>query len=126
MACNPHADRSHHPAPTLSQRGVVSKAMPKAAPRAMPKAVTSMVGQDTYWEGLYPPSSVLGPILSKAPSGLLGVVSGLFLGIGLYSAQANDLSSLPVVHWEYVVGANLLPISWGLHVASWIQKENGK
>ena len=76
MACNPHADRSHHPAPTLSQRGVVSKAMPKAAPRAMPKAVTSMVGQDTYWEGLYPPSSVLGPILSKAPSGLLGVVSG--------------------------------------------------
>ena len=49
--------------------------MPKASVRATPKAVVTM--QDTYWEGLYPPSSVLGPILSKAPSGLLGVVSGV-------------------------------------------------
>ena len=30
------------------------------------------------------------------------------------------------VNGFYVAGALLVPYSWGLHVASWIQKQNGK
>ena len=38
---------------------------------------------------------------------------------------AND-AGLPNVNPAFVLGSELTPISWGLHVASWILKENGK
>ena len=43
-------------------------------------------------------------------------------------AQSNLLNILSgsTVNGFYVAGALLIPYSWGLHVASWIQKQNGK
>ena len=79
---------------------------------------------DTYWESKAPPSSVLGPFLSKQSSGSLAAMSLMFLGIGCYSIVTND-AGLPNVNPAFVLGANLTPIAWGLHVASWVQKENG-
>ena len=40
--------------------------------------------EDMTWEGEYPPSKVLGPIMSKMPSGLLGLLSALSLGVCVY------------------------------------------
>jgi len=37
----------------------------------------------------------------------------------------NQLSATSV-NPAYIVGSLLVPISWGAHVAAWIQKENGK
>jgi hypothetical protein len=37
--------------------------------------------------------------------------------------------SLPLstsINPAYVLGSFLTPISWGMHVAAWIQKQNGK
>jgi hypothetical protein len=43
-------------------------------------------------------------------------------------AQSNlvNILSGSTVNGFYVAGALLVPYSWGLHVASWIQKQNGK
>ena len=43
-------------------------------------------------------------------------------------AQSNLLNILSgsTVNGWYVAGSLLVPYSWGLHVASWIQKQNGK
>ena len=65
----------------------------------------------------------------NVPSKFYGVTSGLALGIGLYCvAQSNLLNILSgsTVNGFYVFGSLLVPYSWGLHVASWIQKQNGK
>eukprot|EP00547_Thalassionema_nitzschioides_P007528 CAMPEP_0194206358 /NCGR_PEP_ID=MMETSP0156-20130528/5412_1 /TAXON_ID=33649 /ORGANISM="Thalassionema nitzschioides, Strain L26-B" /LENGTH=123 /DNA_ID=CAMNT_0038932871 /DNA_START=198 /DNA_END=569 /DNA_ORIENTATION=+ len=86
-----------------------------------------------YWEGEYPPSKVLGPLLSKMPSQLLGLVSGLLLGITVYSCyqsgvlqqEPGALSNGSWVKWYYVLGSAMGPISWGTHVACWIQRKNG-
>ena len=49
-----------------------SSVAPAFAPRADPLFAES---EDMTWEGEYPPSKVLGPIMSKMPSGLLGMLS---------------------------------------------------
>ena len=102
---------------------------------AMPKAsLTSMnMAEDTYWEGEYPPSKVLGPIMSKMPSGVLGVLSLLFLGACAYSCfettllvqQPGAVESGNWVKWYYVLMGFGGPLAWGTHVASWIQRKNG-
>ena len=102
---------------------------------AMPKAsLTSMnMAEDTYWEGEYPPSKVLGPIMSKMPSGVLGVLSLLFLGACAYSCFETSLlqqepgavESGAWVKWYYVLMGFGGPLAWGTHVASWIQRKNG-
>ena len=89
--------------------------------------------EDMTWEGEYPPSKVLGPIMSKMPSGLLGLLSALSLGICVYScAQSGVLQQEPGalasgswVKWYYVLGGFGGPLAWGMHVASWIQRKNG-
>lgn len=84
---------------------------------------------DTYWEGAAPSSEVLGPALSKVPSLGLGIVSGIAFAAGVYCIhETNILHTVTpdTIQPLYVAGATLVPISWGLHVASWIQKQNGK
>ena len=40
--------------------------------------------------------------------------------------QNRGMAFSPQVNGFYVAGSLLVPYSWGLHVASWIQKQNGK
>ena len=93
----------------------------------------ALQAEDTYWEGEYPPSSVLGPLMSKMPSGMLGVLSLVFLATCAYSVgQSNVLAQEPGavasgewVKWYYVAGSFGGPLAWGTHVAAWIQRKNG-
>ena len=89
--------------------------------------------EDTYWEAEYPPSKVLGPLMSKMPSGMLGMVSLVFLGVCAYSCgqsfalqqEPGALASGSWVKWYYVLGSFGGPLAWGTHVAAWIQRKNG-
>eukprot|EP00980_Cylindrotheca_fusiformis_P000783 scaffold184_cov125-Cylindrotheca_fusiformis.AAC.18 len=91
------------------------------------------MAEDTYWEGEYPPSKVLGPIMSKMPSGLLGMLSLVLLGVTVSSCLGSfDAMQVPGamengswVKWYYVLGSAMGPLAWGTHVASWIQRKNG-
>ena len=91
------------------------------------------MAEDTYWEDEYPPSKVLGPLMSKMPSGMLGMISLVFLGICVSScAQSGALMQEPGamstgawVKPEYVLGSFMGPLAWGTHVAAWIQRKNG-
>ena len=91
------------------------------------------MAEDTYWEAEYPPSKVLGPLMSKMPSGLLGMVSLVFLGVCAYSCgqsfalqqEPGALASGSWVKWYYVAGSFGGPLAWGTHVAAWIQRKNG-
>ena len=91
------------------------------------------MAEDTYWEDEYPPSKVLGPIMSKMPSGVLGVLSLVFLTTCAYSCfQTSLLQQEPGaiadgswVKWYYVLGSFGGPLAWGTHVACWIQRKNG-
>lgn len=107
----------------------------------------------SYWDGAAPPSSVLG-VGAKVPSALFGVGSlaalgktiylyvlqailaahltlntMIQLGVGLYCiGESNVFHQLSetTVNPNYIIGAQLVPISWGMHVAAWIQKQNKK
>ena len=85
--------------------------------------------QDTWWgDKDYPDSIVLG-IGKNVPSAVYGPLSGVALFIGLYCvAQSNLLNILSgsTINAWYVLGSLMVPYSWGLHVACWIQKQNGK
>lgn len=91
------------------------------------------MAEDTYWEGEYPPSKVLGPVMSKMPSGLLGVASLVFLTLCAVSVfESAQLVRTPGalengswVKWYWVLGSFGGPMAWGTHVASWIQRKNG-
>jgi hypothetical protein len=75
----------------------------------------------------------LGPLMSKMPSGMLGIISLVFLGVTAYScAQSSILQQAPGaiasgswVQWQYVLGSFMGPLAWGTHVACWIQRKNG-
>ena len=91
------------------------------------------MAEDMYWEGDAPPSKVLGPIMSKMSSATLGVLSLALLFACVYSvAQSSVLVQEPGnvesgawVKWYYILGSFCGPISWGTHVACWIQRKNG-
>jgi hypothetical protein len=88
-----------------------------------------MSEDSTYWEGKAPSSAVLGPFLSKVPSGVLGPVSLVALMAGAYSVHESNIFNIltvDTINPAYVLASFLTPISWGLHVAAWIQKQNGK
>lgn len=86
-----------------------------------------------YWEAEYPPSKVLGPIMSKMPSGTLGMLSLVFLTICVMSCvdsaalqrEAGAIESGEWVKWYNVLGGFGGPLAWGTHVAAWIQRKNG-
>jgi hypothetical protein len=82
----------------------------------------------TYWESEAPPSSVLG-VGEKIPSALFGPLSLVALVAGTFCVHESNIFhqlSQTTVNPEYIVGSLLVPISWGMHVAAWIQKKNGK
>jgi hypothetical protein len=91
------------------------------------------MAEDTYWEGEYPPSKVLGPLMSKMPSGMLGMLSLVFLGTCVVSCtqswalqqEPGAMASGSWVQWQYVLGSFGGPLAWGTHVAAWIQRKNG-
>jgi len=97
------------------------------------EATALSMAEDTYWEGEYPPSKVLGPIMSKMPSSVLGMLSLVFLATCAYSCgQTSVLQQEPGaiadgswVKWYYVLGSMGGPLAWGTHVACWIQRKNG-
>lgn len=91
------------------------------------------MAEDMTWEGEYPPSKVLGPIMSKMPSGVLAIISMASLGICIYSCvqsgvllrEPGAVESGQWVKWYYIVEGFGGPLAWGTHVASWIQRKNG-
>lgn len=91
------------------------------------------MAEDTYWEGEYPPSKVLGPVMSKMPSSLLGMLSLVFLGLcavscyqsGVLYQEPGAAASGAWVKWDLVLGSFGGPLAWGTHVACWIQRKNG-
>jgi len=101
--------------------------------KASPFPTSLAMAEDMTWEGEYPPSKVLGPIMSKMPSGLLGLISIVCAGACVYSIaqsavlqqEAGALSSGSWVKWYYILGSFGGPLAWGTHVASWIQRKNG-
>ena len=75
----------------------------------------------------FPPSKVLG-IGAGVPSLVFGLTSGLAFFLGAYCVASSNLLNIlsgSTVNGWYVLGSLLVPYSWGLHVASWIQKQNG-
>lgn len=107
------------PAPKPLARPVVQKAHPRAA--------RTIVAEGPYWEGEAPPSKVLGN-MAAIPSIVLGPMSGVALGVGLYcvaSSQIFQPMAASNMNPFYIAGSLCVPVSWGLHVAAWIQKKNG-
>lgn len=106
--------------PAVARRAAISPVRP---------APTMLETQDTWWgDKDYPDSIVLG-IGKDVPSVLYSITSLIALALGCYCiAQSNLLNILSgsTVNGFYVCGAALVPYSWGLHVAAWIQKQNGK
>merc|ERR1719171_1471508 len=115
-------------APAAAIRPVVAAARPALAQRAA-NVVAELETEDMWWgDKEYPPSAVLG-IGRDVPSLVFGLSSGIALAIGSYCvAESNLLNILSgsTVNGFLVAGSLLVPYSWGLHVASWIQKKNGK
>eukprot|EP00429_Kryptoperidinium_foliaceum_P042613 CAMPEP_0176111196 /NCGR_PEP_ID=MMETSP0120_2-20121206/55838_1 /TAXON_ID=160619 /ORGANISM="Kryptoperidinium foliaceum, Strain CCMP 1326" /LENGTH=134 /DNA_ID=CAMNT_0017445409 /DNA_START=62 /DNA_END=466 /DNA_ORIENTATION=- len=112
----------------------VAQQMTRPSPVAFKQAEFALnMAEDTYWEDEYPPSKVLGPLMSKMPSGLLGMVSLVFLFACVYSCgqsfvlqqEPGALASGSWVKWYYVLGGAMGPLAWGTHVAAWIQRKNG-
>eukprot|EP00184_Porphyridium_aerugineum_P001135 CAMPEP_0184694896 /NCGR_PEP_ID=MMETSP0313-20130426/2708_1 /TAXON_ID=2792 /ORGANISM="Porphyridium aerugineum, Strain SAG 1380-2" /LENGTH=118 /DNA_ID=CAMNT_0027153261 /DNA_START=150 /DNA_END=506 /DNA_ORIENTATION=- len=80
-------------------------------------------------EKVVPPKSEVLGLGKEVPSALYAIASVFALGLGCWSVtQSNLFSPLTAqsVNPQFVVGSLLVPISWGLHVAAWIQKYNGK
>ena len=124
-ACSAFAPSS--PLATQQQQQTLSGASPFAL-----NAVEDY-DSETYWEDEYPPSKVLGPIMSKMPSGLLGALSIVFLaalglsisGSAALQQEPGAMSTGSWVRWYYILGSFGGPLAWGCHVAAWIQRKNG-
>ncbi|KAL7448603.1 hypothetical protein ACHAWC_001591 [Mediolabrus comicus] len=94
---------------------------------------TTLFAEDMTWEGEYPPSKVLGPIMSKMPSSTLAIISMISLAVCAYSCVQSGLllrepgavENGTWVKWYYIVEGLGGPLAWGTHVASWIQRKNG-
>ena len=122
-------------APIATVNSVVTREQTFATTTSSPFALNAVEDYDseTYWEGEYPPSKVLGPIMSKMPSGMLGALSLVFLGALVASISGSAaLQTEPGafengswVKWYYVLGSFGGPLAWGTHVAAWIQRKNG-
>mmetsp|Transcript_12917 Transcript_12917/g.30450 ORF Transcript_12917/g.30450 Transcript_12917/m.30450 type:complete len:133 (-) Transcript_12917:62-460(-) len=80
--------------------------------------------KETYWETKAPSSDVLGIGA--------GVSSGNFAAASVFAALVGGYCTGQVIPLTvepnplFLAGSFLLPYSWALHVAAWIQKNNGK
>lgn len=86
------------------------------------------VRMETDWTGPAPPSSVLGIGAGTASTAFIGA-SVVAFAVGAYCVYSSNLVqplSPGNMNALYIIGSLGLPISWGLHVAGWIQKKNGK
>ena len=93
----------------------------------IPVSSKSTLQMSSYWEGK-PPSSVLG-IGAGIPSAIFAPLSIAAFIAGTYCIhESNILNQITAttINPIYIAGSALVPISWGAHVAAWIQKENGK
>eukprot|EP00568_Trieres_chinensis_P007877 CAMPEP_0183307056 /NCGR_PEP_ID=MMETSP0160_2-20130417/15810_1 /TAXON_ID=2839 ORGANISM="Odontella Sinensis, Strain Grunow 1884" /NCGR_SAMPLE_ID=MMETSP0160_2 /ASSEMBLY_ACC=CAM_ASM_000250 /LENGTH=142 /DNA_ID=CAMNT_0025470559 /DNA_START=83 /DNA_END=511 /DNA_ORIENTATION=+ len=121
------------PVGTTSLSRSAAPAFAKPAVMSPPTSLAMAEAEDMTWEGEYPPSKVLGPIMSKMPSGLLGLLSLGFAGMCVYSIMMSAalqqsegaLADGSWVKWYYILGSFGGPLAWGTHVASWIQRKNG-
>ena len=98
-----------------AQKGVVVAASRRATVVSMAK------------EG-YPSSDVLG-LGKDIPSALYILLSIGAFGIGVAAVTKSNLLqplTAETVNPQFVAGSLMLPISWGLHVAAFIQKVNSK
>ena len=125
-------------APTSPLTSVVTTQANTFTPAPLPTVTTALQAvedydSETYWEGEYPPSKVLGPIMSKMPSGMLGALSLMFAtslvlsiaGSAALQQQPGAFENGSWVKWYYVLGSFGGPLAWGTHVAAWIQRKNG-
>lgn len=75
-----------------------------------------------------PDSDVLG-LGKNVPSSLYALASApaFLLGCwGVYQSNFAQQLAPDTVNPQFILASLLVPISWGLHVAAYIQKENGK
>lgn len=108
---------------TTRSRFVGARVAPVAA-----RVNKGVVRMETDWTGPAPPSSVLGIGANTASSAFIGG-SVLAFAVGAYCVYSSNLASpltAGTVNPLYIIGSLGLPISWGLHVAGWIQKKNNK
>jgi len=102
----------------------------KSVPAKSPFAQTGALkmAEDFSWSGDFPPSKVLGPVGSKMPSFILGPLSLIFFVTGTWACHQSNILTIPddTLNVPYFLASWLVPISWGTHVAAWIQKKNGK
>lgn len=115
-------------APAMSLRPAAMTVRQSAALRVVPSM--EIKPQDTWWGDKDYPSSVVLGIGKNVPSAIYAPASLVALALGVYcNVQSNlvNILSGSTVNGFLVFGAMILPIySWGLHVACWIQKQNGK
>ena len=91
------------------------------------------MAEDMTWEVEYPPSKVLGPIMSKMPSSTLAIIFMITWGVCVYACvnsglllrEPGAIENGSWVKWYYIVEGLGGPLAWGTHVASWIQRKNG-
>lgn len=116
-------------APAARVVPVVQRAVAPAVRVAPAAMLDRSEAADTWWGDKDYPSSVVLGIGKDVPSSIYGVTSAIAFSVGAYCiAQSNIINILSgsTVNGFYVAGALLVPYSWGLHVAAWIQKQNGK
>jgi hypothetical protein len=95
--------------------------------RAAPVRRSSVVTMAKSPE-VYPTSEVLG-LGKDVPSTLYAIASVPLFILGAFSCYQSNIAhtlSADTVNAQFVVGSLALPISWGCHVAAFIQKEAGK
>lgn len=116
---------------TLSTRTVSARSHfvgARVAPVSARVANKGVVRMETDWTGPAPPSSVLGIGANTASTAFIGG-SVIAFAIGAYCVYSSNLVqplSPGNMNALYIIGSLGLPISWGLHVAGWIQKKNNK